>query len=89
MPQSPTINDLRADGYTHIDLWCDSCRMKTLYPFRLLEEKHGRKLGPIGSMTLADIAAKMVCEKCRGKPRTFKRWKHVLDSEKRQQQEAS
>jgi len=64
-----TIGQLEAIGFTHVECNC-VCRRSVSMPFRLLRIKYPRV--PLSLMTLAELAAKLVCERCGKREFTFR-----------------
>lgn len=67
-----TISVLEAQGYTHIRCIC-RCRHCVDYPFVLIRKERPRMM--LSAMTLAELAAKMRCEKCGARDFGFHAWR--------------
>lgn len=62
---SKTVSQLEAEGYTHIECWCEPCRMTVMVAFSMI-----RKTRPmLPAMRFDDLGAKMRCSRC-GRPAT-------------------
>lgn len=65
---SKTVSQLEAEGYTHIECWCESCRITVQVPFAMI-----RKSRPmLSAMDFDELGAKMRCSRCGGPPVRFK-----------------
>lgn len=56
-----TVDDAIRAGKTHLELRCEPCRVIKQIPWRLLP-------GVLGSHRLADVAAHLICERCKTRP---------------------
>ncbi|KPG01817.1 hypothetical protein IP86_03135 [Rhodopseudomonas sp. AAP120] len=60
------ISMLEEQGYTHIDCWCDACRISVWVPFVMIRSRRPRL--ELGQMTIAELALRMRCSRCGGRP---------------------
>lgn len=61
---SKTVSHLEAEGYTHIECWCEACRITVQVPFVMI-----RKNRPmLSAMDFGELGAKMRCSRCGGPP---------------------
>jgi hypothetical protein len=56
-----TVDDAIRAGKTHLEVWCERCRVIRHIPWRLLR-------GAMGTDRLQDVAERLVCEKCGDRP---------------------
>lgn len=56
-----TIDQAELLGWQGLSIVCDTCRVNTILPFRMLRRQTRR-------WKLAEIAERLVCQRCKGRP---------------------
>ncbi|MFT0875974.1 hypothetical protein VRZ08_05395 [Rhodopseudomonas sp. G2_2311] len=60
------ISMLEAQGYGHIECWCETCRVTVWVPFAKIRRERPRL--DLGEMTIAELGKRMRCSRCGGRP---------------------
>lgn len=56
-----TVDDAQAAGKTHLEVFCNTCRVRRQVPWALLRSV-------LGTTDIADIPTRLICEKCGDRP---------------------